>query len=78
MADGGRRLDQTYKRAITRIHGKSNKVSGTGFLVDGGVITCAHVVRDALRLGRGQTPAQGSKVMIAFRSLYQSGMYRLR
>ena len=66
MADGGRRLDQTYKRAIARIHGKSNKVIGTGFLVDGGVITCAHVVRDALRLGRGQTPAQGSKVMISF------------
>ncbi|MEM1239729.1 MAG: hypothetical protein AAGI45_07805 [Cyanobacteria bacterium P01_H01_bin.26] len=66
MADGGRRLDQAYKCAIARIHGKSNKVIGTGFLVDGGVITCAHVVRDALRLGRGQTPAQGSKVMISF------------
>ncbi|NEZ54306.1 serine protease [Adonisia turfae] len=66
MAGGSRRLDQTYKRAIARIHGKSNKVIGTGFLVDGGVITCAHVVRDALRLGRDQAAPLGAKVVVSF------------
>ncbi|MBT9317952.1 VMAP-C domain-containing protein [Leptothoe spongobia] len=57
---------QSYKNAIARIHGKSNKVIGAGFLVDGGVITCAHVVRDALGLGRGQTPEKGSTVVVSF------------
>lgn len=57
---------QAYTCAIARIHGKGDRVIGAGFLVDGGVITCAHVVRDALELGREQRPAEGASVTVSF------------
>ncbi|MEO1620755.1 MAG: trypsin-like peptidase domain-containing protein, partial [Cyanobacteria bacterium J06632_3] len=59
---------QEAKQAIARIHGGSrNKVIGTGFLVPGGVITCAHVIRDALGLkGKSIAPPIGAEVKISF------------
>lgn len=55
----------TAESAIARIY-KGNKVIGAGFLVDGNcVLTCAHVIRDALALGADDS-AIGQTVRLNF------------
>lgn len=65
MADRSSTPPIPSKAAITRIY-KGNRVIGAGFLVEGGVVlTCAHVVRDALAL-QSDTPALGKQVRVNF------------
>ena len=67
MSQGNGALQQSYKSAIARIHGKNNKVIGAGFLVPGGVLTCAHVVRDALGLSKnGQHDPIDEQIKVSF------------
>jgi vWA-MoxR associated protein C-terminal domain/vWA-MoxR associated protein middle region (VMAP-M) 1/Trypsin-like peptidase domain len=57
--------NSTYTKGIARIY-KVNKVIGAGFFVEGGyVLTCAHVIRDALALQEGAS-AIGQSVTIDF------------
>ncbi len=45
-------------KSIVRIRGKADRAVGVGFLVGNGqILTCAHVIRDALKLGK-TTPYQ--------------------
>ena len=53
-------------RSIVRILGKDGKPEGGGFLATAGfVVTCAHVVRDALGIQKGQEPERAPKEQIS-------------
>lgn len=57
---------QNYKNAVVRIY-QGSKVIGAGFLVEGGsVLTCAHVVRDALSLPPNSSPPIGKSLKVNF------------
>ena len=66
MSEGQIVLTDASKWAIARIY-KGNRIIGAGFLVAGGyVITCAHVVRDAMGLKAPAVPALGSEIKLNF------------
>lgn len=65
MSETAAAPDPFSKRAIARIY-RGNKVIGAGFLVEGGhVLTCAHVVRDALAL-KSEDVAEGKTLKLNF------------
>ena len=65
MADFSVQPNSPGKTAIARIY-KGNTVVGAGFWVEGGyLLTCAHVIRDALSL-RPEESALGRRVKINF------------
>lgn len=56
---------QNYNNSVVRIY-QGNKVIGSGFLIEGGyVLTCAHVVRDALGEHKAKQPL-GAVVKLQF------------
>ncbi|MFG3249987.1 trypsin-like peptidase domain-containing protein [Streptomyces sp. NPDC048187] len=62
-----RSADEALNMAVVRISGKSDTIAGAGFLVtQDRVLTCAHVVSDALERDRDAEVAAGSTVLVDF------------
>ncbi|MFE4108386.1 VMAP-C domain-containing protein [Almyronema epifaneia] len=65
MSENTAALNPAFKNAIVRIY-RGNRVIGAGFLVEGGyILTCAHVIRDALVL-KAEDSAIGEAIKINF------------
>ncbi|MFI1225585.1 MULTISPECIES: trypsin-like peptidase domain-containing protein [unclassified Streptomyces] len=63
----GPSADEALNAAVVRLRGRDGVIAGGGFLVTADrVLTCAHVVSDALARTRGLDVAVGTEVLIDF------------